>query len=165
MVDFGYKLDPISTLEIQYSSVQKQLLDSESLHLDVWAIFLVAAPYFSPLSPVQPKMPSLVRMITLIDHLITKPLMFCLDRDGWTHTLQHAFRKFQSGFFVLAFSPNYLKYILILYDRCISVGTRKGYSITNCDPFGRVYTMSTCSFKNLSYIRPKYVIQMMVPEG
>ncbi|KAF9818054.1 hypothetical protein IEO21_03015 [Rhodonia placenta] len=23
---------------------------------------------------------------------------------------------------------------------CISVGTRKGYSITNCDPFGRVYT-------------------------
>ncbi|KAI0312595.1 WD40 repeat-like protein [Amylostereum chailletii] len=24
---------------------------------------------------------------------------------------------------------------------CISVGTRKGYSITNCDPFGRVYTM------------------------
>ena len=27
--------------------------------------------------------------------------------------------------------------------RCVSVGTRKGYSITNCDPFGRVYTMST----------------------
>ena len=27
-------------------------------------------------------------------------------------------------------------------SRCISVGTRKGYSITNCDPFGRVYTMS-----------------------
>jgi len=27
-------------------------------------------------------------------------------------------------------------------NRCISVGTRKGYSITNCDPFGRVYTMS-----------------------
>ncbi|CCM01342.1 uncharacterized protein FIBRA_03392 [Fibroporia radiculosa] len=25
---------------------------------------------------------------------------------------------------------------------CISVGTRKGYSITNCDPFGRVYTQS-----------------------
>ncbi len=25
---------------------------------------------------------------------------------------------------------------------CVSVGTRKGYSITNCDPFGRVYTMS-----------------------
>ncbi|PCH44655.1 WD40 repeat-like protein [Wolfiporia cocos MD-104 SS10] len=23
---------------------------------------------------------------------------------------------------------------------CISVGTRKGYSITNCDPFGKVYT-------------------------
>ncbi|KAG8918347.1 autophagy protein [Tulasnella sp. 418] len=23
---------------------------------------------------------------------------------------------------------------------CISVGTKKGYSITNCDPFGRVYT-------------------------
>ncbi|KDQ18780.1 hypothetical protein BOTBODRAFT_28280 [Botryobasidium botryosum FD-172 SS1] len=23
---------------------------------------------------------------------------------------------------------------------CVSVGTRKGYSITNCDPFGRVYT-------------------------
>lgn len=28
--------------------------------------------------------------------------------------------------------------------RCISVGTRKGYSVTNCDPFGRVYTMSEC---------------------
>ncbi|KAF8814428.1 WD40 repeat-like protein [Phlegmacium glaucopus] len=25
---------------------------------------------------------------------------------------------------------------------CISVGTRKGYSVTNCDPFGRVYTMT-----------------------
>ncbi|KIM78177.1 hypothetical protein PILCRDRAFT_75801 [Piloderma croceum F 1598] len=25
---------------------------------------------------------------------------------------------------------------------CVSVGTRKGYSITNCDPFGRVYTMN-----------------------
>ncbi|KAJ7648112.1 WD40 repeat-like protein [Roridomyces roridus] len=25
---------------------------------------------------------------------------------------------------------------------CVSVGTRKGYSITNCDPFGRVYTQS-----------------------
>ncbi|KIM35831.1 hypothetical protein M413DRAFT_449564 [Hebeloma cylindrosporum] len=23
---------------------------------------------------------------------------------------------------------------------CISIGTRKGYSVTNCDPFGRVYT-------------------------
>ena len=23
---------------------------------------------------------------------------------------------------------------------CIAVGTRKGYSITNCDPFGRVYS-------------------------
>lgn len=28
--------------------------------------------------------------------------------------------------------------------RCVSVGTRKGYSITNVDPFGRVYTMSMC---------------------
>lgn len=27
-------------------------------------------------------------------------------------------------------------------SRCISVGTRKGYTITNCDPFGRVYTLS-----------------------
>ncbi len=26
--------------------------------------------------------------------------------------------------------------------RCISVGTKKGYSITNVEPFGRVYTMS-----------------------
>ncbi|KAF8156581.1 WD40 repeat-like protein [Crassisporium funariophilum] len=25
---------------------------------------------------------------------------------------------------------------------CISVGTRKGYSVTNCDPYGRVYTMN-----------------------
>ncbi|KAJ2931073.1 hypothetical protein H1R20_g5985, partial [Candolleomyces eurysporus] len=25
---------------------------------------------------------------------------------------------------------------------CISIGTKKGYSITNCDPFGRVYTMN-----------------------
>ena len=125
---------------------------------------------FFLLSPVQPETPSLGKdddwmMITLIDHLITKPLMFCLDRDGWTHTLQHAFRKFQSGFFVLALSLNYLKHLLILYNRCISVGTRKGYSLTNCDPFGRVYTMSACSFKIFSYIRPKHAIQMMVPEG
>lgn len=27
---------------------------------------------------------------------------------------------------------------------CVSVGTRRGYNITNCDPFGRVYTMSKC---------------------
>jgi hypothetical protein len=33
-------------------------------------------------------------------------------------------------------------FLLICRRRCISVGTRKGYSITNCDPFGRVYTMS-----------------------
>jgi len=33
--------------------------------------------------------------------------------------------------------------------RCISVGTRKGYSITNCDPFGRVYTMSKEAFYSL----------------
>ncbi|KAJ7758587.1 hypothetical protein B0H14DRAFT_2634672 [Mycena olivaceomarginata] len=26
---------------------------------------------------------------------------------------------------------------------CVSVDTRKGYSITNCDPFGRVYTQNT----------------------
>ncbi|TFK21090.1 WD40 repeat-like protein [Coprinopsis marcescibilis] len=25
---------------------------------------------------------------------------------------------------------------------CISIGTKRGYSITNCDPFGRVYTMN-----------------------
>ncbi|KAF9030616.1 WD40 repeat-like protein [Panaeolus papilionaceus] len=25
---------------------------------------------------------------------------------------------------------------------CVSVGTRKGYCVTNCDPFGRVYTMN-----------------------
>ncbi|KAF6753802.1 WD40 repeat-like protein [Ephemerocybe angulata] len=25
---------------------------------------------------------------------------------------------------------------------CISLGTKRGYSITNCDPFGRVYTMN-----------------------
>ncbi|KAK0430149.1 WD40 repeat-like protein [Armillaria gallica] len=25
---------------------------------------------------------------------------------------------------------------------CVSVGTRRGYSITNCEPFGRVYTMN-----------------------
>ncbi|KAJ7664432.1 WD40 repeat-like protein [Mycena polygramma] len=25
---------------------------------------------------------------------------------------------------------------------CVSVGTRKGYSVTNCDPFGRVYTQN-----------------------
>ena len=29
------------------------------------------------------------------------------------------------------------------FERCISVGTRKGYSITNVDPFGKVYTMGT----------------------
>ena len=29
-----------------------------------------------------------------------------------------------------------------LHRSCVSVGTRKGYSITNCDPFGRVFTSS-----------------------
>lgn len=76
----------------------------------------------------------------LIDHLITKPLMF--SGDAWTHTLQHAFRKLQSGFLVTVLSINYSKSLLTSSDRCISVGTKKGYSITNCDPFGRVYTMS-----------------------
>jgi len=154
-ISHGWFLDPISTLEIQRSSAPKQPLDSaESLHLDVWVIFFGRSIFFccylfsqSHLGKDDDWM-----MITLIDHLITKPLMFCLDRDGWTHTLQHAFRKFQSGFFVLALSLNYLKHLLILYNRCISVGTRKGYSLTNCDPFGRIYTMSACSFKNLSYI-------------
>jgi autophagy-related protein 18 len=28
---------------------------------------------------------------------------------------------------------------------CISLGTKKGYCITNCDPFGRVYTRSESS--------------------
>ena len=38
------------------------------------------------------------------------------------------------------------------YDlpRCVSVGTKKGYSITNCDPFGRVYTMSAYAFPHIS---------------
>lgn len=26
---------------------------------------------------------------------------------------------------------------------CISTGTRSGYSITNCEPFGKVYAKST----------------------
>lgn len=30
--------------------------------------------------------------------------------------------------------------------RCVSVGTRKGYSITNVDPFGKVYTMSLFTY-------------------
>jgi len=166
-ISHGWFLDPISTLEIQRSSAPKQPLDSaESLHLDVWVIFFGRSIFFCCYLFSQSHLgKDDWMMITLIDHLITKPLMFCLDRDGWTHTLQHAFRKFQSGFFVLALSLNYLKHLLILYNRCISVGTRKGYSLTNCDPFGRVYTMSACSFKNFSYIRSKHAIQMMVPEG
>ena len=34
--------------------------------------------------------------------------------------------------------------------RCVSVGTKKGYSITNCDPFGRVYTMSAYASRHVS---------------
>lgn len=55
----------------------------------------------------------------------------------------HALRKLQPRFLVR------VKYLSLIVDiltqnrlRCVSVGTRKGYSITNCDPFGRVYTMS-----------------------
>ena len=33
-----------------------------------------------------------------------------------------------------------------LHCSCVSVGTRKGYSITNCDPFGRVFTSSLYAF-------------------
>ena len=50
---------------------------------------------------------------------------------------------------------------LIFSPRCISVGTRKGYSITNCDPFGRVYTMTACVISlghfiwSASYSTPK----------
>jgi hypothetical protein len=36
---------------------------------------------------------------------------------------------------------------------CISVGTRKGYSVTNCDPFGRVYTMSAYKSSECQFYR------------
>lgn len=28
---------------------------------------------------------------------------------------------------------------------CVAVGTRSGYSITNCEPFGKVYSKSECT--------------------
>jgi len=28
---------------------------------------------------------------------------------------------------------------------CVAVGTRSGYAITNCEPFGRIYTKRTCT--------------------
>ena len=43
-----------------------------------------------------------------------------------------------------SFCPDNEKTEGVCCCRCISVGTRKGYSITNCDPFGRVYTKSEC---------------------
>lgn len=36
---------------------------------------------------------------------------------------------------------------------CISVGTRKGYSVTNCDPFGRVYTMSAYKSSECQFLQ------------
>lgn len=30
----------------------------------------------------------------------------------------------------------------IFHHSCISVGTRKGYSVINCDPFGKIYSKS-----------------------
>ena len=36
---------------------------------------------------------------------------------------------------------------------CVSVGTRKGYSITNCDPFGRVFTSSVYASLALCSLR------------
>lgn len=51
------------------------------------------------------------------------------------------FANFNQDFTCVESSPSCVK-ITQMTSRCISVGTRKGYSITNCDPFGRVYTMS-----------------------
>ncbi|KII91373.1 hypothetical protein PLICRDRAFT_38114 [Plicaturopsis crispa FD-325 SS-3] len=39
-------------------------------------------------------------------------------------------------------NPNFLFANFNQDFSCVSVGTKKGYSITNCDPFGRVYTMN-----------------------
>jgi hypothetical protein len=55
----------------------------------------------------------------------------------------HVIRKFQPRFFVCRATQINRRTLTARNGcRCISVGTRKGYSITNCDPFGRVYTMS-----------------------
>ena len=51
------------------------------------------------------------------------------------------FANFNQDFTYVESSPDVAK-IAQVAPRCVSVGTRKGYSITNCDPFGRVYTMS-----------------------
>jgi hypothetical protein len=68
--------------------------------------------------------------------------LHCLPRQSHhdrTNVQQHAFCELQSRFHVSCCAS---RSTLAYRPRCISVGTRKGYSITNCDPFGRVYTMS-----------------------
>ena len=63
------------------------------------------------------------------------------DNHGRKNESQHALCKLQPGLLVRLNLTHPLR-LLICRPSCISVGTRKGYSITNCDPFGRVYTMS-----------------------
>jgi hypothetical protein len=55
-------------------------------------------------------------------------------------------REFQSRLLVRGSHRIWVFCVLTFSVRCISIGTRKGYSVTNCDPFGRVYTMSELSF-------------------
>ena len=37
--------------------------------------------------------------------------------------------------------------------RCVSVGTRKGYTILNCEPFGKVHTKSELRITHI--LRPR----------
>lgn len=60
------------------------------------------------------------------------------------------FANFNQDFTCVELSCDEAAKITQVVSSCISVGTRKGYSITNCDPFGRVYTMSP--FQLLPYV-------------
>lgn len=62
------------------------------------------------------------------------------SNHGGASQPEHAFRQLQPGLHVS--SPQTSSPPPAYLPRCVSVGTKKGYSITNCDPFGRVYTMS-----------------------
>lgn len=35
---------------------------------------------------------------------------------------------------------------------CVAVGTRSGYSITNCEPYGKVYSKSACKTGNIGML-------------
>jgi len=60
------------------------------------------------------------------------------------------FANFNQDFSCVVFYTTRQSYTTNILFRCMSVGSRKGYSITNCDPFGRVYTQS--AFRPFPYV-------------